>query len=550
MTKPTVDLTPLQRDYAVYLPAISSFYSTYIAKQRLEEFVPLSRIPAVFDRGIEGMNFLNPEEGYFFYKYALYSAGHAQLDLNKAMTQDSMLQQRDRVNTMVLGDSGGYQIGKGILKFDWLDFEGKAANKVRDDILAWLEVTADWSMLLDVPSWACDPVNREKTGLTSFQDCLDKTCFNNEYWLKRRVGQTKFLNVLQGSDWDTAEQWYQGVKKFSDNSIWGDRAAEGWAFGGVNMCKMDITLKRLMTMREDGLLEGKNWIHFLGTAQLDWSCYLTSIQRQLRKHINEELTISFDCASPFVATAHGLAYTNPIHTPKKWSTVMDKAPDNKSLAGSNIPFPFESEFGRRLVMGDIAYYDVGERKTDAELGVDAKGKQIKFDHQDPAHYNVVPKLNKLGKIPNKTSWDSFSYALYMGHNVYCHITAVQHANHLADIEHARFKRTWRDWEKLNGKDSSKDEPSPYVPRNILYFEQFVAELFETKTKAEAFALIEEAKTFITSLDGARLQGGPARNKFHSLFEVEEVTNSDEIDVADPNDAKLVALEQQALESKE
>jgi hypothetical protein len=550
MTKPTVDLTPLQRDYAVYLPAISSFYSTYIAKQRLEEFVPLSRIPAGFDRGIEGMNFLNPEEGYFFYKYALYSAGHAQLDLNKAMTQDSMLQQRDRVNTMVLGDSGGYQIGKGILKFDWLDFEGKAANKVRDDILAWLEVTADWSMLLDVPSWACDPVNREKTGLTSFQDCLDKTCFNNEYWLKRRVGQTKFLNVLQGSDWDTAEQWYQGVKQFSDTAVWGDRAAEGWAFGGVNMCKMDITLKRLMTMREDGLLEGKNWIHFLGTAQLDWSCYLTSIQRQLRKHINEELTISFDCASPFVATAHGLAYTNPIHTPKKWSTVMDKAPDNKSLAGSDIPFPFESEFGRRLVMGDIAYYDMGERKTDAELGVDAKGKQIKFDHQDPAHYNVVPKLNKLGKIPNKTSWDSFSYALYMGHNVYCHITAVQRANHLADIEHARFKRTWRDWEKLNGKDSSKDEPSPYVPRNILYFEQFVAELFETKTKAEAFALIEEAKTFITSLDGARLQGGPARNKFHSLFEVEEVTNSDEIDVADPNDAKLVALEQQALESKE
>lgn len=516
--RPPVDLSPLQRDYAVYLPAISSFYSTYVAKQRLGEFVPKERIPAGFDRGIEGMNFLNPEEGYFFYKYALYSAGHAQLDLAKAMTQDSMLQQRDRVNTMVLGDSGGYQIGKGILKFDWLDFEGKAANKVRDDILAWLEVTADWSMLLDVPSWACDPANREKTGLTSFQDCLDKTCFNNEYWLKRRVGQTKFLNVLQGSDWDTAEQWYQGVKQFSDNKVWGDKAAEGWAFGGVNMCKMDITLKRLMTMREDGLLEGKNWIHFLGTAQLDWSCYLTSIQRQLRKHINEEITLSFDCASPFVATAHGLAYTNPIHTPKKWSTVMDKAPDNKALAGSDIPFPFESEFGRRLVMGDICHYAPG-------------------------------MVNKIGK-EGKTSWDSFSYALYMGHNVYCHITAVQRANHLADIEHARFKKTWRDWKKLNGRDSSIDEPSPYVPRNILYFEQFVNELFETKTKAEAFALIDSAKTFINSLDGARLQGGPARNKFHSLFEVEEVTSSEEVDTEDPDDEKLLALEQEVLTDKE
>ena len=56
--RPPVNLTPLQKDYAVYLPAISSFYSTYVAKQRLEEFVPNDRIPAGFDRGIEGMNFL------------------------------------------------------------------------------------------------------------------------------------------------------------------------------------------------------------------------------------------------------------------------------------------------------------------------------------------------------------------------------------------------------------------------------------------------------------------------------------------------------------
>jgi hypothetical protein len=508
--KPPVDLSPLQRDYAVYLPAISSFYSNYIAKQRLEDFVPTDRIPTGFDRGIEGMNFLNLEQGYFTYKYALYSAGHAQLDLQKAYTQDSMIHQRDRNNTMILGDSGGYQIGKGVIKFDWKDFEGPAANKLRDDILAWLESTADWSMLLDVPSWACDPVNRDRTGLKSFKDCLNKTRFNNEYWLSRRQGKTKFLNVLQGSDWDTAEEWYQGVKEYSDNKIWKNNACEGWAFGGVNMCKMDITLKRLMTLREDGLLEGKNWIHFLGTAQLDWSCYLTSIQRQLRKHINEEITISFDCASPFVATAHGLVYTNPIHTPKKWSTVMDKAPDNKALAESDIPFPFESEIGRRLVMGDICHYAPG-------------------------------MLNKIGK-EGKTSWDSFAYALMMGHNVYCHIAAVQRANQLSDIEHKRFNKTWRNWEKLNSKDSSKDEPSPYVPRNILYFETFVNELFQTKSKKEAFELLDSAKTFISTLDGARLQGGPARNKFHSFFEVEEVTNSEEIDVADPTDEALMKLE--------
>jgi hypothetical protein len=43
-----------------------------------------------------------------------------------------------------------------------------------------------------------------------------------------------------------------------------------------------------------------------------------------------------------------------------------------------------------------------------------------------------------------------------------------------------------------------------------------------------------------------LQGGPARNKFHSLFEVEEVTNPEEIDTEDMDDEKLMALEQEVL----
>ena len=542
MTHQQVNLTPLQKDYAVYLPAISSFYSTYIAKQRLEEFVSKDRIPAGFDRGIEGMNFLNPEQGYFTYKYGLYSAGHAQLDLQKSLVQESMIQQRDRNNTMILGDSGGYQIGKGVLKFDWLDFEGKEATKTRQKILEWLEVTADWSMMLDVPTWACDHIHSPKTGLKTFEDCLDKTRYNNDYFLMNRLGQTKWLNVLQGGDWDTAEQWYQGVKEFSDpKGKYAGREAEGWAFGGANMCKMDITLKRLMTLREDGLLKGKNWIHFLGTAQLDWSCYLTLIQRQIRKHINEEITISFDCASPFIATAHGLVYTSAVHTPKRWSVIMDKAPDNKSLSGSDIPFPFESSIGRRLTMTDIAYYNLGNRKTDKELN------GVKFDHLNPEHYHEVPRLNKLGKIPNKTSWDSFAYALMMGHNVECHIVAVQRAQQLMDIEIAKVKDrlTWKQWKKVKGSDMS-DEHSDWVPRNILYFSSLVEDLFNTTTKDEAFAMIDQAGPFLRSLEGARLQGGPKQNEFRNLFAFEEVTTSEEVDLENPDDDKLRELEEGGL----
>jgi hypothetical protein len=397
-----------------------------------------------------------------------------------------MIQQRDRSKTMILGDSGGYQIGKGVLKFDWLDFEGVEATKTRQKILEWLELTADWSMMLDVPTWACDHIHSPKTGLKTFDDCLDKTRYNNDYFLMNRLGQTKWLNVLQGSDWDTAEKWYEGVKEFSDpKGKYAGREAEGWAMGGANMCKMDITLKRLMTMREDGLLEGKNWMHFLGTAQLDWSCYLTLIQRQVRKHINPELTISFDCASPFIATAHGLVYTNAQHTNKRWSVIMDKAPDNKALAKSDIPFPFASEMASRLTMGDICHYAPG-------------------------------MLNKIGK-EGKTSWDSFAYALMMGHNVECHIVAVQRAQQLMDIETAKHKPDWR----MKGVEGKKEiEYSDWVPNRILYFATFVEELFNTKSKAEAFQLITDAKGFLKSLEGARLQGGPADNEFNSLFTIE------------------------------
>ena len=490
MSKQPVDLTPLQKDYAVYLPAISSFYSTYVAKQREGEFIPKDRIPQGFDRGIEGMNFLNPEQGYFYYKYALYSAGHAQLDINKSITQESMIQQRDRNATMILGDSGGYQIGKGVIKFDWQNFEGPEANKTREKILTWLDVTADWSMMLDVPTWACDHIHSPKTGLKTFEDCLEKTRFNNEYFIQNRLGAkdggTKLLNVLQGSNWENAEAWYQGVKEYSDVSKYGDRAAEGWAMGGANMCKMPITLRRLITMRFDGMLEGKDWMHFLGTAQLDWACYLTSIQRQIRKHINENFTISFDCASPFIATAHGLVYTNAQHTNKRFSVIMDKAPDNKMLAGRHdIPFPFESDFGRRLTVADICHYAPG-------------------------------MLNKIGK-EGKTSWDSFAYALMMGHNVECHIRAVQRANNLADIEYASYRPDWRNWRKVKDADKS-DERSEWVPRNILYFNRFVEELFELKTKDEAFEMIAEAERlgFLQNLEGARLRGG-VTNIAHTLF---------------------------------
>ena len=466
------------RDFAVFLPAISGFYANYVSKQRLNEnYVEKTRIPNGFDRGIEGLNFLNPQEGYFTYPTALYSAGHACLNIDKAPEQDSMCINRDRKFSTIVGDSGGYQIGKGVIKFDWKDFEGNKANKVRSDILNWLELTADWSMTLDVPTWAADDLNSQKTGLKSFQDTLDGTIYNNKFFQKNRLGQTKFLNVLQGDDWETAQIWYDKVKDFE---------FEGWAMGGINMCDMEVMLKRLIIMRDEKKLEGKDWMHVLGTSQLDWACFLTQVQRQVRKLINPNFTISFDSASAFLSTANGLVYTHNLFTPKRWSYIMEKAPDDKRLKGSNILFPFKSAIGDRLTMGDVCWYGEGD-------------------------------LNKIGK-EGKTSWDSFSYALMMGHNVYNHIRAVQIANDLNDIEMIKHQPQITHWRKTAQSDTT-DEMSNFVPRNILYFNTLVEKVF---TSQQPMDVINSAKAFLADIRGTRWQratgGGKGKNNFSSLFE--------------------------------
>ena len=497
-------------DYAIFLPSISTFYNTIVSKQQQTgNYIDPSRLPAEFDRGVEGLNFLNAEQGYFTYKYGLYSAGHATLDINKSKISESMVQGRDRGNTFMVGDSGGFQVGKGLLKFDWNNFEGPASTKVRENILYWLEETADWSVMLDIPAWASDSAHTGRTGLKTVDDCLAKTRYNNEFFLNNRLGKTKFLNVMQGTDWTSAKHWYDGVKEFSDPKIWGDKAVEGWAFASGTRSHMDVLLKLLITMKYDGLLENKKWFHFLGIGQLEWSCYLTSIQRQLREHHDVEIGLSYDCASPFIATANGLVYTTPQHSPKRFTIPMESAPDNKLLSGSNIPFPFESEIGRRLVMGDVCHYAPG----------------------------MVNKINKIGK----TSWDSFSYALIMAHNVYQHIVAVQRANHLMDIERARIQPDWRFWHKLKTSDSAA-KYSEWVPRNILYFDRFIKELFETKTKDDAFNMIEKALPFLKDLEFRSRGSGLAANTFSDLFHVEHVTHAEEIDLDNPEDCRLRELD--------
>ena len=465
------NLTAKQNDYAVFLPAISGFYATFVGKQRNELYVD----PARFPQGLtdmEQMNWLNSQKALFPYKWSLYSGGHANLDLNKQDWSEDMVRNREP-GTFMLGDSGGFQIAKGLWEGDWKANSGCAkAQGKRDAVLKWLDGIADYGMILDIPTWVIHDKKASKAcQITTLEEAVDATKFNNEYFMKNRKGKrnggAKFLNVLQGDNHSSAEEWYQIMKEYCDPAQYPDTHFDGWAMGGQNMCDVHLVLKRLIALKYDGLLqEGiHDWMHFLGTSKLEWAVLLTVIQRAVRKYANPAFTISFDCASPFLATANGQVYFENVYEhDSKWSYRMAPSADDKKYATDTrkwsdgvvadgiYPRWEDSPLSNMLKMKDICIYAPGD-------------------------------VNKNGK-EGKTSWDSFSYALLMGHNVWMHLTAVQEANRRFDAgEHPAMMR--------------------YSAPSGEFFEDIVEAIFAAPTRAESEEIIESYSNYWMEIVGTR-----------------------------------------------
>ena len=516
MTHSRVNFTErhLAGGWAKYLPAISGFYTTHLGKDLADPtFIPKERVPDNFELGMQGLNFLDEDNSYYNYKFGLYSAGHAERKLDKCDDREPMIHKRDREKTILIGDSGGFQIATGVIKLDWTKVMTPEGDKLREEILRYLEHTSDWSMTLDVPAFAALPPLSEKTGLTKFEDCLVVTEHNLKYFMEHRVpGATKFLNVLSGSSPETSRTWYDRVIPYSIPECveaYGytkDRTLEGWAFAGVNMRDMKTVLQRMIDLREDNLLATKDWIHFLGIGRLDWACYLTSIERQLKKY-NPNINISFDAASPFVAAGgYALSYDYNHFETDQLTYSMGRGLDNKALKGSKLGMTFQGPIMERCTVGDLCVMGPGD-------------------------------LNKHGK-EGKTSWDTTTYAIVMAHNVYNHIQAVQEINRHADIIYATKEVDYRDW----AKKKTKTPICNFLPNNIFYFNSFVEELF-SRDAISAYQLLED---YAGHLDNISFKENKIKDLYHVHFEFDGEPATKKIngeDIAGADSEDLINLDE-------
>jgi len=482
------DLTAAQQDYAVFLPAISSFYATYIGKQRQGEFVEASRMPPGIP-DMEQLNWLNPQKSLFPYRWSLYSAGHANLDLTKPAAKEDMVRNRD-ANTVMLADSGGFQIAKGVWPGRWNDPKDRKAERQREAVLKWQMGIATYGLTMDIPTWTyLDPEAAKACGIFSYDDAVNATRYNNEYWISNRYGDTRILNVLQGSNHGEADHWYDLMKGYSDPKKYPDRHFNGWGMGGQNMCDVHLVLKRLVHLIHDGLLEPgvHDWMHFLGTSKLEWAVLLTAIQRSVRQYANPRFTISFDCASPFLATANGQLYHSIVTENRtKWSYQMSATADDKKYATDNRLF-------RDAVLQDGIHDQFESSPVSARLRI-----------RDVCVYQPGA-LNKIGK-EGRTSWDSFSYALMMAHNVWMHIEAVQRANRHFDLGTAPDMM-------VHPTDSD------YDVRTV------IDRVFAARDRSKSLSIIDDHAKIWERVIGTRGYTGrravSARPQFLNLFDVEQ-----------------------------
>jgi hypothetical protein len=342
------DPTPL--DEAVYVPSVSPGYAIAAHEQDWKRPLP---------DGVNGgdLNFLDPANPLFRISHVMSSAGQA---LNQR--RPCIIQARDRKATMMIADSGGYQIASGRLQI--------TEDKDRLKILRWLEQHADWAMTLDVPTGPLE-VKTADYKYKSFNDCLDATLDHLAFFQKhRKPGQTKFLNVLQGNDTRQSDKWFDAVKGFE---------FEGWAFAGKLRHNMFNLCRRIIKMSDQKLLQDRNWIHILGTNNLETAVGLTALQRAINLHINPHLRISYDTSTAFRMLSWSGVYSLPRFDRKGMTLPTTKCPNTSRVVGVAERFPWPSPLGNRLTLGDLCVRHTPSHGT---------YRDVQADHY-LAHHNLA-----------------------------------------------------------------------------------------------------------------------------------------------------------------
>jgi len=198
--------------------------------------------------------------------YFLITAGHHY----KKMDFRQQIGLEDDV--FVFGDSGGFQIATGALKWD---------TTIREKIFHWLEANSDVAANLDIPPRA--------TYENRFNDSMNISFDNFKWFEKHQSGKTKFLNVIQGTYSEEYHEWYHKFKDFDFN---------GWCIGGPKKLVDFMYVVALMLKEREFEKKHVQFIHLLGISKISDFYILSTLQKLLNEYTNGRVQLSTDSSSP------------------------------------------------------------------------------------------------------------------------------------------------------------------------------------------------------------------------------------------------------------
>lgn len=320
-------------DSAIYLPALQKGYFDLVDGKGIENRV----LPAGFDP--KDFAFWTGNSKIFNHKFCLLSVGGERVGSNFT----SSLFDRSTGDFTVVGDSGGFQIGKGTMKGLRGLKKGMSANKAvgawkydnnhaRQWIIRSLSTYFDYSMTIDMALWI-----RTNVGVDSpFHSCSEEqliamTVDNLNQIEREGLGRTKWLNILQGTVEENITNWWNAVKHFKHGG-WALASGAGWR-GGLH-----TMLFTLLTMRdENAFSEGQDWVHVLGVSQPLWHVFFTAFQRELRS-VNPKIQFSYDASTPFMMAGMLDKYATPPELNsdiKSWTVSFEQLDAVRKNASSN-----------------------------------------------------------------------------------------------------------------------------------------------------------------------------------------------------------------------
>lgn len=361
------NLTAAYADFAVYLPSLQQGYAQYAVDTNKRDSLLNPDPPNGFKP--EHLNYLDSSNPLWHCKYGLYSVGHFN---GSTINNDDIVRFRKPRDTLIVGDSGGFQIGTGKLHGikPMAKFQANPTKvqmlwdkeNARARILRWLDTYTDYAMTLDMPLWVRTGKHALGSPFRNFdaQTLIDMSVDNLRYFADNRTGGTKFLNVLQDIDGlrdvddngneigavhsGSGTAWYNAVKDFD---------FEGWAFGSETKASIAHSLKWLLRLLNDGKLDGKEWIHILGVSPPIISVIFTAIQIELRKILGSEITISYDSSSPFQTAGVAKKFVTPPNFTKNlksWKVGSENFPFSPRHMNPNSsePPPFTSPITKQF----------------------------------------------------------------------------------------------------------------------------------------------------------------------------------------------------------